>query len=521
MEHMGFLSILPPLIAVVLAMRTKNVLLSLFAGAFVGVVILCGWNPATALPTMIKDFIFKQAASSYNSSIMVLMTFVGGMVALLTNSGGAAAFAMKATKFINTKAKAIIATWLGGLFIWFSDSANALLLGPLFQPITDKLRISREKLAWIVDSTSSPICVLIPIIGWGIYIMGTIEKEFAALNLDLSEWTTFIQAIPYQFYAWGALLLIPLMAYTGIDFGPMSKAEERAMKKGQLVAPGAKPLRPAASIELPEGVTPRISVILWPLAVVFVVFFAMLFAHGFPYKKIPGPVLRTGLTSGYFLGAMVCMALMVKNKIKSSKECFDIYINGMQSMLFILMVLVLAWSLSSVCKHMGTANYIIQLTKGNIPVWTIAPLIFLTGAFISFATGTSYGTFAILMPIAIPMSVSLGAPMLPCIAAVLSGGLFGDHCSPISDTTIMSSMGAACDHIDHVKTQLPYAITVAVASFITYTAAFWIHSGFVLLAFSLLLMALLTIIQGKIWGNKTPNYTIEEIEQVVPVTTGD
>lgn len=504
MENYGFLSILPPIIAVVLAIKYRNVLMALFLGTFIGTVILSRWNPLTGLTVLIKDYIFVQASDSYNSSLLVMMIFIGGFVGVITHSGGATAFAEKIVIWINNRVRAQLAVWIGGLVIFFSDSGNPLILGPAFQPITDKLRISREKLAWLLDSTASPVCILIPFIGWGIYIMGLIRKEYVALNIVESEWTVFMKVIPFQFYAIGALVMIPLVAFLGFEFSEMYKAEKRTIDTGQPLWPDAKPARPAVSIKVEEGVQSRASMMVIPMIVLLVCFFGLLISNGFPVKIVSGSVLRMSLCAGYFLGAVSCIFLMIKYKVKNFSEAFDMYFKGTKEIVFILMILVLAWSLGSICKTLGTANYIIALAQGNIPGWMVPMMMFITGAGISFATGSSWGTFAILMPLAIPMANALGAPMYVSIGAVLSGGLFGDHCSPISDTTLLSSMGAACDHIDHVKTQLPYAMTVALASVIAYIVAGFMASPIVLF-FAISLLLLFVVVFGKIWGSKIKN----------------
>lgn len=501
MEHYGLLSLLPPIIAVLLAVRYKNVIVALFSGVLIGTLVLTHWNPIAALSMTIKDYIFKQASGGYNSSLLVMMIFIGGFVGVVTHSGGAKAFAEKAAHLINTRAKAQIAIWLSGIAIFFSDSGNPLILGPAFQPLTDKLRISREKLAWLLDSTASPVCILIPFIGWGIYIMGLIRKEYDILGIGESELTAFFKVIPFQFYAIGTLFMIPLVAFLGFEFASMYKAEKRTIETGQPLWPDAKPARPAVEITSEEGTQANASMMIIPLIVLFVCIFGLLIPHGFPFKKIPGSTLRMALCFGYFMGALSCIILMVKNKVKTGSEAFSMYMNGTKEVVFILMILVLAWSLGSVCKSLGTAKYIVALAKGNVAPWLVPGIIFVTGALISFATGTSWGTFAILMPLAIPMAHGLGAPMYACIGAVLSGGLFGDHCSPISDTTVLSSMGAACDHIDHVKTQIPYAVTVALASFIAYIVAGLTGSP-VTLALGLALVVGFTLIFSKIWGSK-------------------
>lgn len=504
----GFLAVLPPFVAVVLAVLFRNVLVSLFIGAYLGVVILKGGDPLAGLTSLIQDHVFVQAADSYNSSLLVMMIFIGGFVGVVTHSGGAAAFAERASHWFNTRARAQIAVWLGGIAVFFTDSGSPLILGPTFQPITDKLRVSREKLAWLLDCTASPVCILIPFIGWGVYIMGLIKQEFATLNIAESEFDAFLKAIPFQFYAIGTLFMIPLVAYLGFEFSAMYQAEKRTVETGQPLWPGATPARPAVSIQPEAGVKARASMMVVPVVVLFACIFGLLIPRGFPFEQVPGAVLRTALCTGYFLGAMSCLFLMVRHKVKTAGQAFSLYMDGAREVVFILMILVLAWSLGSVCKALGTADYIVSLTRGTLPPWMVPVLIFLTGAGMSFATGSSWGTFAILMPLAIPMAVALGAPIHATIGAVLSGGLFGDHCSPISDTTILSSMGAACDHIDHVKTQVPYALTVALASAITYGVAGALDSPWLLLL-SLALVALFVVIAGRVWGSRISDFRSE------------
>ncbi|MCC8058968.1 Na+/H+ antiporter NhaC family protein [Cloacibacillus sp.] len=500
MENFGFLSILPPALAIILAVITKNVLVSLFSSIFLGAVILFNGNVFYAVPALFRDFLFKQAADGYNASVIVLVFFIGGMVMLVTSSGGAEALAVTATRRINSRKKAMLSAWMLGLLIWFSDFANGMLVGPIFQPITDRLKISHEKLAWIVDSTSAPVCMLVPISGFGIFAMSCIEKEFTAYNVNMPVWDAFLQTIPLQFYCIGALVMIPLIACIGLDFGPMAKAEERVLTSGKLHWDHAQPMGLGEPPILSNDAKPRISLVIYPIIAVFVIFFAILIANGFPYEKIVGVNIRTGLTTGYFVGGMICFGLMILYKIRNFKETFNIYLDGMKNNLFLVMTLLFAWSLSSVCKQLGTAQYIVHIVQGNLPVYFVAPIFFVVGAIISFATGTSYGTFAILIPIAIPMSISLGAPMIATLAAVFSGGIFGDHCSPISDTTLLASMGAACDHIEHVKTQLPYAIMVGVVTFAGYMLSYWVNSPIVLALSAVVGVCAITLIFSKIHG---------------------
>ena len=229
----GVLSLLPPIVAVILAIRSKNVILSLFCGGFVGVMIFCGGNPFLAVKSMIGDYLFVQLTDSYNAGVIVLVVFIGGFIKLMEKSGGAQAFSQSVYRYVNKKLKAQICAWAGGILIFFSDLGTPLLVGPVFRPLFDKLKISREKLAWVLDSTSSPVAILIPFIGWGVYIMGLIQAEFENLGVAESDYTTFVRAIPFQFYAILAIIMIPLVAFTKLDFSQMKKAEMRAEKENR------------------------------------------------------------------------------------------------------------------------------------------------------------------------------------------------------------------------------------------------------------------------------------------------
>ena len=510
MQNYGILSLLPPVVAVLIAWKSKNVLVALFSGAFVGTLIIFNGNPMSALVDLVRNYILVQTADSYNSNLLVMMIFIGGFVGVVTYSGGALAFAKFVVHAIGSRVMAQISTWLAGILVFFSDSASPLLVGSVFQPICDRMRVSREKLAWLLDSTASPVCILVPFIGWGIYIQGLIRKEFDALAMTTSEWDTFLQVIPFQFYAIGVLFMVPLVAFLGFEFSTMYKAEWRTRTTGQPFWPAAKLLRRPVEEEGAKIKNAKASLLLVPLVVLFATFVGILYPLGFPYKPVSGVMLRTALCTGYFLASLACVFLMVRQKVATPEEAYNFYIKGVQEVVFILLTLVLAWSLGSVCKSVGTAEYIVNLADGNIPAWSVPALLFITGGFISFATGSSWGAFAILFPIAIPMAHMLEAPMLVSIGAVLSGNLFGDHCSPISDTTILASMGAACDHLDHVKTQIPYAFTVALASLMAYVIAGFFPSVIVLGA-SLTFLTVLTILFSRMWGQRIPNYTLEDI----------
>ena len=467
----GFLSLVPPLVAILLAIKTKNVIFSLFFGCFTGVLLLFGYNPFVASKALIGEYFFKQVMDSYNAGVIVLVVFIGGFIKLIEQAGGAQSFAKYVHKFVDSPLKAQLCAWLGGILIFFSDLGTALLVGPVFRPLFDKLKISREKLAWILDSTSSPIAILVPFIGWGVYIMGLIEAQFKNLQLNISDYETFVQAIPFQIYTILAVLMIPLVAFTKKDFAEMKKAEDSV--QNQEIPPEMQDdyVAPVDDDGYSLGNSNPLMLIL-PILVVFATLMIDLGPQGFPFSKIGGNAFRVALTTGYFLGGVTLMLMICFFKVKKFKETFKIYVKGMTGMTDVAITLLLAWSLSAMIGKLGTAKFIIEtLQSFSVPGALIPAFVFLFGTFISFSTGSSWGTFAIMMPLAIPMAHAFGIPFAICVGAVLSGGLFGDHCSPISDTTILSSTGAGCGLAEHVRTQLPYAVINGVIAFFCYIVA--------------------------------------------------
>lgn len=497
----GVLSLLPPVIAVILAIKSKNVILSLFCGGFAGVLIFCSGNPFFAVKSMIGDYLFVQLTDSYNAGVIVLIVFIGGFIKLMEKSGGAQAFSQSVYRYVNTKLKAQLCAWAGGIVIFFSDLGTPLLVGPVFRPLFDKLKISREKLAWILDSTSSPVAILIPFIGWGVYIMGLIRAEFDNIGIMESDYTTFVQAIPFQIYAILAIIMIPLVAVTKLDFSQMKKAELRTERSKAAFT---------FDLEEKEEQMPGYSkknakpiMVVLPILVVFVTLFGTLAPLGFPFKKVDGNEFRVALTMGYFFGAVVLMAFICFFKVMKFKDTFKIYVDGMKGMTDVAVTLVLAWSLGKMISGLGTAEFIVQLLQSmKFAAALIPAAIFLFGAFVSFSTGSSWGTFAIMMPLAIPMAQAFGIPFYIAVGAVLSGGLFGDHCSPISDTTILSSTGAECDLVEHIKTQLPYAVVNGSIAFVAYIIA-GVTKSPVALGFAVVALVVVMFIFNKISGDSS------------------
>lgn len=495
MDSYGFLSIIPPLLAIGLALLTKNIIVSLFFGLFFGAMALANWNPFAAFASLMPDFIYDQVAVDSNMQSITNLCIIGGFVALITASGGASAFAKTASKVVKNKIGAETAIWLGGLFIWFTDSGNSLLAGPIFQPIAEKFKVSREKFSFILDATSSPICALVPIISWGVYIMGLLDTELEKMaDSSLSSWSLFIAAIPYQFYNILMLAFAGFVCLSQFDYGPMLKAQQRALRTGKTIRDGGTPMRSTVDVQLPEGTEAKAISVVLPLIVMLVTMFTVFFLNGFPKQSMPGIVTRQGIALGFIFGAIVAGFINWRLGIFKPMEIQNRVIDGMKDMMFLIIMMILSWSLGSVCSKMGTAFYILEVTKNFLDPAVLPAILFVIGCCMSLATGSSWGTFAILLPIGFPIAVAMNTPLPVTIAAVISGGVFGDQCSPISDTTMLASMGAACDHIDHFRTQFPYALTVASVSFVLYVVAGYTEHTWITLIGIVALFALATIL---------------------------
>lgn len=492
----GILALVPPVLAIGLAVFTKNIIVSLFVAVIVSTTIINDWNPIVGFTSMIKDYMFGALSEPTNTQALFMMVIIGGFVALLTQSGGAMAFTDLVTRRINTRAKCESGIWLAGLFVWFTDSGNSLIVGPIFESLSERLKVSKEKFAYILDCTTSPICSLIPIIGWGVYAMGLIEIELDAGGItDVTSWDVFIQGMPFNFYAILTLFMAGFMAFTQWDYGPMLKSQNRAMKTGETLRPGGTPMRnETKKVEMPDGITPKISTMVIPLMVLLVVLFAYLTSKGLWYQKVAGTDIRTAIASGFMCATIVLIVLCIRGKIFKFDKCLNIITGGMANMMFMCVVLVLAWSLSGVTKSIGTADFLITSTEGLLNPALLPCILFAIGAVMSLATGTSWGTMAILMPIGLPMAIALDVSLPLIAAAIISGGLYGDHCSPISDTTILASIGAACDHIDHFETQVPYATTVAVVCAVMFAVTGMTTSSFMIfVAVAVLIIAIFTL----------------------------
>jgi Na+/H+ antiporter NhaC len=447
----NILTILPPLISLILAVWKRNILLSLIIGNFVGFVIISGF---LAPIEFLKESYFQLIKPSHYQ-VIIIMLIIAGFVELLDKSGGANAFANRMTKWVNTKSKAMLSTMFTGIAIFFTDSGNSLILGPLYRPIYDKLNICREKLAYILDSTSSPVCILIPFISWGLYIMGLIEDSFISNSVTRDSFDTYISLYKFQFYPILTLVFGILISWWGKDFGIMKKYQEKSEFKHDLDTNTLLKATKVRFVLLPLGL----------LLILMIIGFILMFSIN---GKITGPFLRLTLISSYLLSTLFLCYELQKHKISSFAKSKSIVLSGIKNMLNISAVLVMAWLLSHVCSELGTVNTLSSLLKDSVTGLVLPALIFTIGVLASFATGSSWGTMAIIMPLAIGLGVNLDANLELTIAAVLSGALFGDHTSPISDTTLLASIASECEHIDHVKSQLGYAIIPGSLSFILF-----------------------------------------------------
>jgi len=449
-------TLVPVLLALVISISLRNVIVGLFTGLFAGVLMIEGPALLGGVSVMVRDYLVPQVTDSYNAGVLVLLVFIGGFVALMERSGGGGAFAAKVARFITTKARLQISAWIGGVMIFFSDLGTPLIVGPTFRPMADHLRVSRAKLAWIIDSTASPVAILVPFIGWGVYIMSLLEQQFTALGIEQSDFQALVAALPFQFYAWLAVLSVPLMALTGVEFGPMARSERRAAESGLTPEEAAN----AALNAPPLGATDKAqaSFIWLPLLVLFIVLLWTLVPLGFPFGRVSGADFRAGLSTAYLSAAVALILLMAFAGAQRVMASVQVYLEGMSRMMLVAVMLLLAWAMGDMTTALGGDVYVATLAAENAAPWALPVMIFLVCCSISFATGSSWGTFAIMLPLALPATVAIGAPLYVCIGAVLSGGLFGDHCSPISETTILSSTGAGCDAFEHFQTQLPYAL---------------------------------------------------------------
>ncbi|WP_292607252.1 Na+/H+ antiporter NhaC family protein [Methanobrevibacter sp. UBA188] len=535
----GILTLLPPIVAISLAFITKETILSLFVGVFIGEFMLCV-NDLNIVSSAVNAFlaigneVISCMADPWNAGIILQCLLIGGVIQLITKMGGAKALADSLAKHANTPRKAQLSTWFLGLCVFFDDYANSLIVGPIMRPVMDKLKVSRQKLAFIVDATAAPVAGIAIISTWIGLEISLIASGFKSIGMDVSGFGIFLQTIPYRFYNILILIFIVMSATTLYEFGPMKKAEQeaRARKDSEpikaLEAPGFDEIQPVEGVKLTvwNAIIPIGTLVIGALisfywsgyttilsgenqALITLMKTAPLSFNGI-FEALSASNASVALFQAALLASIVAILMAVLERIMTIEQAISEWVSGMKSIAITGVILLLAWSLGGVIGNVGTADYLAIVLKGTIPYWILPSFIFVLGALISFATGTAYGTMSILMPLTIPLAWAISPDIgfvVTATSGVLTGAIFGDHCSPISDTTILSSMGTSCNHIDHVQTQIYYAIFVAIIAILFG----YIPAGFGIAWYICIPVAIIVMYIGlKVIGEKVDFEEIEE-----------
>lgn len=530
-QRFGILTLIPPLVAIILAFITKNVVISLFIGILSGgfIINLTGYNIFVAIAKAFLDFIDRalySLADPWNAGIILQVLVIGGVINLVAKMGGAKAIAEALAKRAKTARGAQIITWILGILVFFDDYANALIVGPIMRPVTDKMNISRERLAFIIDATAAPIAGLAVISTWIGLEVSLISQGFESIGVEASGFGVFLQTIPYRFYNILILAFIVITTITLKEFGPMRKAEIEARKKSSEIINEVATSSEMDELAPKEGIKISIWNAIIPIGTLIFSAIAAFYYSGYSSIVSGDDVViqqlvktsplamnsiievfaasdaSVALFQSALFASIIAIIMAVCKKIFTISEAIDVWIDGMKGLIITGVILILAWSLGSVIKELGTAHYLVERLNGTIPAFLLPSLVFILGAIISFSTGTAYGTMGILMPLAIPLAYKINPDMsfvIVSTSAVLTGAIFGDHCSPISDTTILSSMGAGCNHIDHVKTQIWYSLFIAAITVIFG----YIPAGLGISIYVVLPVALLAVFVGvQIFGKK-------------------
>ena len=492
-----FWSLLPAIIAIALALITKEVYSSLFVGILVGGMLYSGFSFTGTISHVFVDGMIGQISDGWNVGILIFLVVLGSMVMLMNRAGGSAAFGKWAVEHVKTKAGAQVATILLGMLIFIDDYFNCLTVGSVMRPLTDKHKISREKLAYLIDATAAPICIIAPISSWAAAVTGFVD--------GVNGLTLFVRAIPYNFYAMLTIVMMFTLTFLNYDFGPMKKVEKQFLKdlsdrtSGEAEAQSSiygatdQPAPPVSTKgKVVHLVFPIITLII--CCVIGMIYTGGFFEGASFVDAFSGSDASIGLVYGSVAALLITDIFYLATKVLSFEECMNALPEGFKSMVPAILVLTFAWTLKSMTDSLGAATYVaglVQNVADNGAIMSFLPaLVFVVGALLAFATGTSWGTFGILIPIVVNVfgSNMNNELMIIAISACMAGAVCGDHCSPISDTTIMASAGAQCKHIYHVSTQLPYAITAAAVSLVAYVIAGFVRSWFVCLPIGILLM---------------------------------
>ena len=489
----SFMSLLPPLIAIALALITKEVYSSLFAGIVVGGLLYANFNPELTIVHVFSDGFIASASDSYNMGILIFLVVLGALVALMNNTGGSAAFGRWASKRIKSRIGAQLATIVLGCLIFIDDYFNCLTVGSVMRPVTDKHNVSRAKLAYLIDATAAPICIIAPISSWAAAVSGFAEGS------GMNGFQLFLSAIPYNFYAILTIVMMVFITLTKFDYGPMKKYEKNALNGDIFTVLDDKAKTVEQASVNPKG---KVCDLVVPIIILIIsCVIGMIYSGGFFTAGEEGyhnfitafsnSDASLGLVYGSFITLIITIAFYMIRRVISFKECMEAIPEGFKAMVPAIMILVCAWTLKAMTDSLGAKEFIAGVVEGSAAGFMnfLPAIIFLIAVGLSFATGTSWGTFGILIPIVIAaFGFDKGAITVVAISACMAGAVCGDHCSPISDTTIMASAGAQSNHISHVSTQLPYAITVAAVSFVSYIIAGFVPNAWIVLPVSILLM---------------------------------
>ena len=497
--YQTFWSLLPPVIAIALALITKEVYSSLFIGIVMGGLLYSNFSFEGTLTHVFNGGVVAVLSDPYNVGILVFLVILGIMVVLMNKAGGSAAFGRWAAKHIKTRAGAQLATVALGVLIFIDDYFNCLTVGSVMRPVSDKHNTSRAKLAYLIDATAAPICIIAPVSSWAAAVASYVD--------DGNGLYLFIRAIPFNFYAILTIVMMITLTLTKMDFGPMARHERNAREKGDVFS-GLRAYADAADdASNPRG---RVLDLVLPIAVLIAsCVIGMIYSGGFfSGASLISAFSNSDASVGLMLGSAVTLVITIiyylLRRVLSFKQIMDSVPEGFKSMIPAILILTFAWSLKAMTDSLGAKQFVEALVRqsaGGFHAFLPA-IVFLIGCFLSFATGTSWGTFGILIPITLgvfPLTDPLG---VVCVSACMAGAVCGDHCSPISDTTIMASAGAQCDHVTHVSTQLPYAITVAAVSFVSYIIAGFVPNALIVLPIAVVLMIGTLLAVRKIVGER-------------------
>ncbi len=481
------LSLLPPVIAIVLALITKEVYSSLVIGIVVGGFIFAGGNFETAINHVLFDGFVASLSDSYNMGIIIFLVLLGALVSLMNKAGGSAAFGRWASKHIKSRVGAQLATIVLGCLIFIDDYFNCLTVGSVMRPVADQQKISRAKLAYIIDATAAPICIIAPISSWAAAVAGFARGAGAESGISL-----FVQAIPYNFYAILTIIMMVVIAIARFDYGPMKLHEKNAVENGDLFTTGDRVSEDDVAAN-PKGKV--IDLILPVVVLIICCVIGMIYSGGFFSGEsfidaFSNSDASVGLVIGSAIAIIFTIAYLLIRRVISFKDAMASLPEGFKAMVPAILILTCAWTLKAMTDSLGAKIYISQMVSGSAETLQsfLPAIIFVIAVGLSFSTGTSWGTFGILIPIVLSVFDASNPLTIVAISACMAGAVCGDHCSPISDTTIMASAGAQSDHLNHVSTQLPYALTVAGVSFVSYVIAGFVPNWMISLPISIVLM---------------------------------